>query len=149
MDEDKIELFYRAKFINPLKVELFRDFIISLLDTVHNTYPGDDVYSEHYYENHFNYCFNKVVQNFKEENLYFDGDKKEIHEYFYLTLEEAYYKEQDKPKIIIAFKNIYHKIFDMDNMNKTQSDIELFLYIYKYLLKLFIKKENATVTNSN
>ena len=27
MPEDKIELFYRANFVNPLRVELFRDFI--------------------------------------------------------------------------------------------------------------------------
>lgn len=149
MDEDQIEIFYRANAINPLKVELFRDFTISLLDTIHDTYPGDDVYSDNYYSNHCTYCFNRVINNFTKENLYFDGVRKEIYEYFYLTLEEAYYKDSEKNKTIIALKNVYDKIFDMESMNKTQSDMEIFLDIYKSFLKLFINKEYEIITNFN
>ncbi len=150
LDDDKIELFYRANFINPLKVELFHDFTISLLETVHNTYPGDDVAPNDYYLNHFRFCFDKVVKNFGAEHLYFDGDDKEISEYFYLTLEETYYKDPNKKETIGALKNIYNKIFDMENMNKTQSDLEIFLDLYKSFVILLKKKpENATVTNTN
>ena len=149
MPEDKIELFYRANFVNPLRVELFRDFTISLLDTIHDTYPGDDINFESYYIGHFNYCFQKVIKNFNDEELYFKGDEKEIHEYFYLTLEEAYYKDKDKNKTVNILKNVYDKIFDMEGMNKTQSDMEIFLDIYKSFLKLFIKKVYAPITNSD
>lgn len=149
MDEDSIELIYRANAINPLKVELFRDFTISLLDTIHDTYPGDDIYSEKYYYNHFRYCFEKVIENFNKESLFFNGDGKDIHDYFYLTLEEAYYKDVEKNKTINILKNVYDKIFDIENMNKTQSDMEIFIDIYKSFIKLFIKKEYAAVTNPN
>lgn len=149
MDEDQIELFYRVNYINPLKAELFKDFTISLLDLIHNTYPGDDVYSDDYFLNHFNYCFKRVINNFKSEQLYFDGDDKDLSDYFYSTLEETYYSDKDKDKIILILKSLYDKIFDMESQNKTQSDMEILLDIYKSFLKLFIKKDYATITNSN
>jgi hypothetical protein len=149
LDDDKIELFYRANFINPLKAELFHDFTISLLDTIHASYPGDDVSPDGYYFNHFKFCFDKVIKNFSIEQLFFNGDGKEVSEYFYLTLEETYYKDQNKEKTIFALKNLYNKIFDMENMNKTQSDMDIFLDIYKSFLKLFIKKSHEATTNIN
>lgn len=149
MDEDKIELFYRANCVNPLKVELFRDFTISLLDTIYDTYPGDDVYTENYFLNHFNYCFKIVIDNFSEEKLYFEGDATELNEYFFITLEESFYLEPNKDKIVNVLKNVYDKIFDMENLNKTQSDMEIFLDIYKSFLKLFIKKEHEAIANTN
>ena len=149
MDEDKIELFYRANFINPLKTELFRDFTISLLDMVNDTYPGDDVSTEGYYMSHFKYCFNKVIENFNKEELFFNGNGKEIIEYFYVAMEEAYYKETDKKKTIVYLKNIYDKVFNLEDMNKTQSDLDIFIDIYKKFLILFTKKEHAPVTNTN
>jgi hypothetical protein len=128
VDDDKIELFYRANLINPLKIELFKDFIISLIELVHSSYPGDDVYYDDYYLNHCKFCFDKVTANFGKEDLYFDGDSKEIFDYCYLTLEESYYNEKkDKNNMTKSLKILYEKIFDMENMNKTQSDLEILL----------------------
>lgn len=137
LDEDQIETFYRINLINPLKVELFRDFTLSLLDIVHATYPGDDIKSDSYFENHFNYCFNKTINNFAKEQLFFNGDDKDIREYFYLTLEETYYNDPNKNNIIDTLKEVYEKIFDMDNIDKTQSDMEIFIDIYRSFFKLF------------
>lgn len=140
LDEDKIELFYRANAINPLRVELFRDFTISLIDTVHNTYPGDDVYKDDYYLKHFNYCFNRVINNFKQENIMFPGDSKDLHDYFFITLEDSYYRDSEKERTSNVLKNLYDRLFDMENVDKTLSDMEIFVDIYKSYLKLFIKK---------
>lgn len=148
VDDDKIELFYRANLINPLKTELYRDFILSLIETIHSTYPGDDVYYDGYYNNHCKFCFDKVVGNFAKEGLYFEGSDGELYEYLYLTMEESYYKEKDeKGNMIKSLKILYEKIFDMENMNKTQSDLEILNEIYKFFNKFFIKKEHEVVTN--
>ena len=149
LPDDKIELFYRANYVNPLRVELFRDFIISLLDVIHDTYPGDDVNSEGYFFNHFKFCVEKVVKNFEAEKLYFNGDFQGVNDYFYLTLEETYYRDPEKSKAVSTLKSVYEKIFDMENLNKTQSDMEIFLDIYKSFIRLFNKQINETVTNSN
>lgn len=150
VDEEKIDLFYQINTINPLKAELFRDFILSLLETIHDTYPGDDVQQENYFINHFKYAFNKIISNFKEEMVFFTGDDKEVFNYFYLTLEETYYNDKNKITSINALKNLYEKIFDMENLNKTQSDLDIFLDIYKSFSIFNTNKEkNGTTSNIN
>jgi hypothetical protein len=141
VEEDVIDLFYRKNLVNPIKVELFREFTLSLLETIHDTYPGDDVDQENYYLNHFTFAFKKIVSNFKEEHLYFNGDEKEVFDYFYLTLEETYYSDKNKSTIIIYLKDLYEKIFDMENFNKTQSDLEIFLDLYKFFIIFFVNKQ--------
>ena len=149
LPDDKIELFYRANFVNPLKVELFKDFTITLLNMMHDTYPGDDVSTDAYYSNHFKFCFDRVIKGFQKEDLFFSGDGKDIYEYFYLTLEETFYKDPNKNKTILALIKVYEKIFNMENMDKTQSDMEIFLDLYKSFIKLFINKAHETTTNLN
>ena len=140
LDEEHVEMFYRAHLINSLRAELFYDFTISLLNVVHSTYPGDDVSSEDYYLNHLRYCFDRVTNDFKKENIEFTGDRSDLFNYFYVTLEETYYKEPDKQISIDGLKILYEHLFNMDIMEKTQSDLEIFLEIYRFYITFLIKK---------
>jgi hypothetical protein len=148
-NNDKIDLFYRINYVNPLKVELYKDFILSLIDVIQATYPGDDIQLENYHKDHFKFCFNKVVNNFKQEELYFNGDDMHIFNYFYSTIETTFYLQKDKIKSISSLKKLYTRIFDMEDMNKTQSDLDLFIVIYKNFNKLFKPQGNEVASNTN
>jgi hypothetical protein len=83
-DEDVIA-WYLANNITIELTNLFRDFIISFLDLLKDTYLGDDTNTDsnltkvgmtvEQKKDHFNWCWEKIVENFKKENINFKFEK--------------------------------------------------------------------------
>ena len=66
------------------KVELFRDFTITLTYYIYDTYLGDDVmYKESDITGHFNWCWNKTISNFVKENIFFE--ERGEHYYYHMN----------------------------------------------------------------
>jgi hypothetical protein len=121
------------------RVELFNDFIVSLCYLIHDTYLGDDVYSDiDDIKSHFDWCWNKNIDNFKKENLHFMSNGE--HYYYFLNyFTEIYYRNQDKNKLLFnKVIDFWVNIFSLLK-NKTKSEYDIFIEVYKTLNKYFIK----------
>ena len=87
-------------------------------------------------KNHFNWCWNKLLNNFSKEKIFF----KETgihHEYFWNFFREAYYfnkLENNESRI----DEYFFKLFDFKH-KKSRSELDTLTEIYKLLDQNFKK----------
>jgi len=136
---EQMHLLYRANNIKYEKCELFHDFIKSINKLIHNTYLGSEfIKTENEIHQHFDWCINKVFDDFKEENIIFE-DKKQIKDYFYFFYVELFYNGKGGEDMLIKLNRLpdfsfnYHKL-------KSRSDIDVLIELYKVLDKSLTKK---------
>ena len=126
-----LDVWYRAYNVSHEKTELFYDFLISLYDLIEDTFLGEDVlYSEVEQRNHFTWCWNKTIENFEKEKIYFK-EKGNHYEYFWNFFLEAYYYPKldgEVPKI----KEYFYKVFDFTH-RKTRSELDILTEIYRLI----------------
>ena len=136
MSKEDVYSWYLANNILPELTELFRDFCVSFLYLLKDTYLGDESgdtkvgMTEKQKKEHFIWCWKKTIENFKKENIHFifsDEDYVFFEGFFF----EMFYNQNDV-KIKNAIDNFFIKIFDYQEI-KTKSDIEIFTDIYKLL----------------
>ena len=137
LQPEDVDVWFRVNNIIPEKLELYSDFTHSLNNLISVTYLGESevnetkiVLSEDDDRNHFEWCWNKIIENFDKENIKFDK-KGEHFDYFESFFGETFYNQKDI-KIKNAVDDFFVKIFDTKE-NKTKSDIEIFTDIYKLL----------------
>ena len=114
------------------RVSLYGDFILTLLKYCFDTYMGDDITNEEQQSKHFNWCFEKTVDNFKSEDINL-GTLIELREYYREFLVEVYYSMPNKISGKDKIDNIYlfwKQLFDY-NTTKTKADIDCLLSVYK------------------
>ena len=138
--KEEVEIWFNVNNMIPEKGELFFDFCYSLYTLMQQTYLGDeDSPSETKIQmedddkkKHFLWCWNKTIDNFKKENLFFqeNGDHFEYFETFFLEL--FYHQKSDDVKNSI--KKFIIELFDKDK-TFTRSDLDLYTEIYKLLNK--------------
>ena len=113
---------------------LYHDFIQSLVAVVFDTYLGDDVTNEENRVKHFEWAWNKNIQNFKEENIHFNSFD-ELYQYFLNFFIETFYSIQGKnnyPDLNINMSKLWSYIFN-SNVTKTRSDMDLLIEVYHML----------------
>jgi hypothetical protein len=81
---------------------------------------------------HFEWCWNKVVDNFKKEGLVFDYTG-EHFDYFKSFFDEIFYNQKDE-KIRKSIGSFFSDLFDTKKPF-TKSDIDMISSIYKMLDK--------------
>mgnify|MGYP001565427811 FL=1 len=81
MEREDLILLYKINNITKERVDLFYDFTYSLNDLVFKTYMGDDITVGDDKNKHFNWCWGKVLESFKNEGIYFLSTK-ELYNYF-------------------------------------------------------------------
>ena len=126
-----IRLWFRANNIQTETSELFFDFISYLYYLVDKTYLGADVIkTDEDKLNHFKWCWNKVINDFKKEEISFK--KKGDHfQYFWHFFEESFYRE-DSPFDIQKVDGFFKSLFKFGRM-KTKSELDIYTEIYKML----------------
>ena len=81
---------------------------------------------------HFEWCWNKIIENFKRENIIIksDGDHKDYFQSFFI---DTFYnqKESNLKKSIPKFLN---EIFEV-GMTYSKSDLDLLTELYKLIEK--------------
>jgi hypothetical protein len=132
MTRESISILYAANNISHQKCELFNDFIQSLLMLVFDTYMGDDITNPIEQKNHFKWCWDKNVENFKKEEIVI-GDKKS-YQYFSRFISDMYYQVNKKDEKLINNNliKIWGFILNIDNV-KSKSDVDTFIEVYKML----------------
>jgi len=140
LNPEDVDLWFRINNIIPEKLELFSDFSHSLNLIICDTYLGEELKSnetkitltEDDKNSHFNWCWNKTIDNFKKENLIFENEG-EHYEYFKSFFEEIFYNQKEK----VVRDSINNFFDDLFNLNKpfTKSDLDMISSIYKLLDK--------------
>jgi hypothetical protein len=140
LDPEQVDIWFRVNNIIPEKMELYYDLSYSLYLLIKTTYLGDnDVSNETKVEmnevdnkKHFDWCWNKTLDNFDKENITFqrEGDH---YEYFFSLFNEIYYnqpKEIFRESIDVFFNDLFNR-----EKPFTQVDLDLIFNIYKTLDK--------------
>lgn len=138
--QDEVEIWFKMNNILPEKMELFSDFSQSLYQLMMETYLGETTSS---YETkitltsednmkHFNWCWEKILQNFSKEGLNFSSEG-EHYEYFKIFFEDIFYNQKEE-KIKNTVKDFFETLFDY-NKPYSKSDLDMILVIYKLLDK--------------
>lgn len=127
--KQQIDVWYRAYNISKEKTELFYDFLRSLYELMEETYLGEDViFTEEDQKNHFTWCWDKIVDNFNHERIYFK-ERGSAYIYFWnFFLEAFYFTKLDGNTCRI--KDYFHILFDFDH-RKTRSELDMLTEIYK------------------
>ncbi len=129
---EEMQLLYKANNINYDKCNLYYDFILSLNCKVVNTFLGEDVInSEEDIKNHFVWCMETVISNFKEENINFKKVD-ELKEYFFNFYVELFYNQPNKD--LEKLNKIANLSFTYKRI-KTRSDMDVLLELYRIFEK--------------
>jgi hypothetical protein len=141
ISHDDVEVWFNINNMIFEKRELFADFIYSLLDIIKTTYLGNEyddnnetkvILTDEDKLSHFEWCWNKTIENFSKENLKFKskGEHKDYFEKFFMDL---FYNADNK----IIRDNINKFFDDLFNENKafTKSDLDMLTDVYKMLNK--------------
>jgi hypothetical protein len=129
---EQMKLLYSANNIKYDKVSLYYDFIISLNRLVDKTYLGDNYISTNEeIKGHFDWCFDKTIENFKKEKINFD-DNDELRSYFFFYYDQLYYKDQERS--LEKIDNLPKFSFDYYKL-KSMSDIDILVELYRLFEK--------------
>ena len=144
VNREDVEIWFNINNMIYEKRQLFSDFTFSLYHIIKSTYLGDDItnpsetkiiLSQQEKENHFEWCWNKTLENFSKENIKFNltGEHKDYYEKFYMDL---FYNAENN-KISGNILMFFEELFNEDKMF-TKSDLDMLTEIYKLLNKNII-----------
>jgi hypothetical protein len=129
---DQMNLLYKANDVKFDRCNLYYDFIKSLNKVIVDTYLGSEyITTDREVKEHYLWCFNNIVDNFKEENIIFD-DVVRLKEYFFYFYDELFYKDSDK--VLNKLDNLAEFSFDFHRI-KSRSDIDIMIELYKLFEK--------------
>jgi hypothetical protein len=137
---EDIEVWFNVNNMIPEKGELFFDFCLSLFMLMKETYLGEEItpnetriiLSDDDKLKHFTWCWNKTIENFREENINFNSEG-EHFDYFSSFFMEVYYSQKNssvRDSIDSFFKDLFDK-----KVTFTKSDLDLYTELYKLLEK--------------
>ena len=121
-------------------MELYYDLSHSLYLLIKSTYLGNSesnsetkvVMTQEDNLKHFEWCWNKTIENFKKENVRFNT-KGDHFEYFNSFFMEVYYTQKNnnvRDSIDSFLKDLFNRKIPF-----TKSDLELYTELYKLLDK--------------
>ena len=117
------------------RIDLYISFIRSLYVKVIETYLGDDVInSELIKSEHFNWCWDSVVRDYKNEGFDFSNNA-DLYEWFKTYFLVSFYLE-DKKDIKGIILASFEEAFDF-YADKSQSDMDLLTELYQIFDKTF------------
>lgn len=113
------------------RVDVYKDFTMNLLYYITDFYLDKRTLSnDEDIHNHFTYCFNKVCDEFKQENIDFT-ENEELKSYFYGYYYQQLYKSGgDGIPELEYFENFWNAIFDFDKQ-KNKNIINVLIEVYQ------------------
>jgi len=138
LPKEELIIWFNVHNMTYEKIDLCGDFFKSLNQIIMDTYLGDSTsetkISLSYDDNlsHFEWCWNKVIENFKRENIIIksDGEHKDYFQSFFM---DTFYNQTESSlkKSISKFLN---EIFEV-GMTYSKSDLDLLTELYKLIEK--------------
>lgn len=125
--ENAVKMMIKKNNVLRNKYEIYRKFIFALVDTVYDTYLGQDcVYREEDIVNHFKWCFNHTAKQFKDSKMKFAEN----------TILLNYFREYFKTNLYLSYEqrdndlDYFDKMFNMDNANMKNGQLAAFMDLY-------------------
>jgi hypothetical protein len=118
------------------KIELYGDIFKSLNYIIRGTHMGNEyretkiILTKEDNENHFKWCWSKMIEDFRKENIIIDEDGKH-KEYFISFFNDTFYYQSDKE----SRDSIDTFLVDIFDVNKVFSkpDLDILTEFYKIL----------------
>jgi hypothetical protein len=132
----EMDLWVKANNISIEKTQLFFDFIWSLSSIMQDTYLGkESISTKEDVLGHFNWCWNKNIENFSKENINFNSDG-EHKNYLWNFFEESFYRDYENENVKKAdfYLNKLFKLY----LEKTKSELDMLKDLYVVLDKSLI-----------
>jgi len=130
------------------RVETYKDFTFNLIYYINHYYLDENSLSlDKDIYNHFSFCYNKVCDNFLEEEINFK-DNKELKNYFKHYYYHRFYRAQSNSEMDVSlnyYKRFWDKIFDIENLTK-KNIIRVFVELYEIFDKS-INKDKKYLDN--
>jgi hypothetical protein len=126
---DEIMDIYRENKIDLTKCELYRDFILTLCDTIFETYLGDELTPKENRLEHFMWCWDNTIDKYFKlgYDLTCEGDKeKYFGKFFFEMFYENTIKNYELEKDI---KLVWNYIFNF-YIIKPRRDVYNFIKLY-------------------
>jgi len=136
LSKNNVSLLYSENNVKYDRCQLYLDFVLTLIKLVQDTYLGDDITKGKDLANHFNWCWDRTIELFAEEEIFFDNNK-ELQNYFLNFMLETFYASEDKSPESEVNKGInkhWNHIFGYSTI-KTQSDVDTFIDLYQLFEK--------------
>lgn len=139
VEPDEFNFWVDSNNICFLKLELYRDFVISLTNLIYDTYLGDENTNETNIRlttddnlRHFNWCWKKNLENFRKESIHFEPDG-EHYEFLKSFIAETFYSQKNKD-VKMSITKFFDEVFNIET-TFTKSDLDLLTTLYKSLEK--------------
>jgi len=139
VSKEDLDIWLKMNNIISEKMELYCDFSLSLLFKIKSTYLGDSKdyetkisMSQEDKDKHFEWCWNKTIDDFKKENIIIESTGSHL-DYFKDFYNELFYSQENE-NVKETIDKFFKDIFDMNKVF-TQSDLDMVLTIYKTLDK--------------
>jgi len=113
------------------RVELYKDFTLNLLYCIDFYYVDyDSIHEDKDINNHFLFCFNKVCDEFKEEEIDFSTNA-ELKKYFHTYYYHQFYKiKGTNDDVSLTYhENFWNEIFNIEkqpNLNILKILVEIY-----------------------
>jgi len=130
----QIELVYESNQIVYERADLYHEFILTLDDLIESTYLGHDMMDEQERLNHFKWCWNKTCDLINTNVIKFNKND-EAYIYFLDLYFDTFYNESSISYLDV--KMYWDFIFNY-KIEKTRSDIDRFIKLYKIFEKSYI-----------
>lgn len=114
------------------KMDLYKDFACDLVNEVHKTFLGSDVMGDKECKEHFEWCWNKKIEEFKKEGIYFDHDCN-LKQFMWESFNDLYYSYSDDVENYKVRDNMmimWNFIFDHSKMDKSKGELENTVSVY-------------------
>ena len=150
--EEELKIWFSVNNIVYERSELYKDFCVALMTLINDTYFGDKdgkfetevEMSDEDNMKHFDWCWNKTIENFKEEGIDFSGNNN-LYEYFLNFMLETFYLSKKKSdKLHFNLLKLWSYLFGY-TIPKSRSDVDSFIEVYKLFDKSLKKPEKTMV----
>ena len=136
--KDEVIIWFNVHNMNYEKIELYGDIFKSLNYIILDTYMGDETnetrisLSKEDKELHFEWCWNKMLEDFRKENLIIKhgGEHKEYFKSFFF---DTFYNQSEK-NVKESIPNFLFEVFDVEKPF-TKSDLDILTELYKLMEK--------------
>jgi hypothetical protein len=136
--KEEIILWFNIHNMTYEKIELCGDFFKSLNQIITDTYLGDSTsetkisLSNEDNLSHFEWCWTKVIENFKKENIIIksDGEHKDYFQSFFM---DTFYN-QTESNLKQSIPKFLNEIFEI-GITYSKSDLDLLTELYKLIEK--------------
>ena len=136
--QDEVVIWFNVHNMNYERIELYGDIFKSLNYIIIDTYMGEDTsetkisLSQEDKESHFEWCWNKMLEDFRRENVIIKhgGEHKEYFKSFFF---DTFYNQSER-NVKDSIPNFLVEVFDVEKPF-SKSDLDILTELYKLMEK--------------